>query len=271
MYRHQYFIYFFLILSNCLFAQDYATFEKPAIATVIGDRTIKDDDGNELLLEANSEIEIIGRGYGNRKNQYLFKNREFTGFISFLWFRGGEDFRNQDKKIGSVIYEIKNAQALKEIKEEQEAELKAKEEELNIMKFECSYLTNEIDVFDKVRVIRTSDKRIADGLSIMLYSKGEQKKVIFSAIDLGCASPYKNDHSWVKVMLENDDVVTFYHSGQLDCGSFELWGNISNSEIVRLKKSPIKAVRLEGTEMFHTITEFDWPTFFIDQLKCYEH
>jgi hypothetical protein len=104
----------------------------------------------------------------------------------------------------------------------------------------------------------------------MLYAKGSQKKLVFSTIDLGCTSPYRNNRSLVKVMLENDDVLTFYHSGQLDCGSFELWGNLSNAEIVRLKKSPIKAIRMEGTDLFHTVTEFDWPTLFIDQLKCYE-
>tara|TARA_R110002049_G_C9175452_1_gene562561 strand:+ start:258 stop:1157 length:900 start_codon:yes stop_codon:yes gene_type:complete len=270
MNQHKYFIYLILTLSNCLFAQEYAAFEKPVIATVIGERTFKSEDGKKYILQSDSEIEILGRGYNKNQGRFWFQNEECSGFISFMWFDGGKDFREQDKKTASLIYQIKNAQALKEIKEEQEAELKAKQEELNLMKNECSYSINEIDVFDKVKVIRTSAKWIAEGLYIILYAKGSQKKVVFSTIDLGCTSPNKNNRSWVKVMLENDDVITFYHSGQLDCGGFELWGNLSNAEIVRLKKSPIKAIRLEGTDLFHTVTEFDWPNFFIDQLRCYD-
>ena len=71
------------------------------------------------------------------------------------------------------------------------------------------------------------------------------------------------------VMLENEDVITFYHSSKLDCGEFELWGNVSNSEIIRLKKSPIKAIKLTGTDYYDTVEQFEWPTYFIDQLKCF--
>jgi hypothetical protein len=101
---------------------------------------------------------------------------------------------------------------------------------------------------------------------MILYSRAGQKEVVFSSIDLGCTDP---GSSFVKVMLENEDVLTFYHSRKLDCGDFELWGKISNVEINRLKKSPIKAIRMYGTEYHHTITDFEWSTFFIDQLKCF--
>jgi len=266
------FQFFFLlfILSSTLQAQDYLAFEEPIISTMIGNRVFTNEKGEECTLASKSEVKILGRGYNKKKGKYYFKNEKCSGFISFAWFAPGKGFKEQDKKVNARRYEMRNAQILKEIEEEKEVELKAKKEELYILKNECSYTRNEVEIFDKVKVIRTSAKRIADGLHVILYAKGNIKKVVFSTINLGCTSPYKNNRSWVKVMLENNDVLTFYHSGQLDCSGFELWGNVSNSEILRLKKSQIKAIKMEGTEYNHTITDFDWPTFFIDQLKCFE-
>jgi hypothetical protein len=260
---------FFILIAKCIFAQEYAPFEVPVKAIVNSERIIIDQNGEKCILPAKSEIKILGRGYNKNKENYWFKSDECTGFINSTWFTGGIGFNYQDREAAKDIYKIKNDQALKEIKEEKETALLTNEKDFNILKKECSYLINEFDIFDKVKVIRTKPKAISEGLYIMFYAKGTQKNVIFSAIDLGCTSPYKNNRSWVKVMLKNEDVLTFYHSGQLECGGFELWGNISSSEISRLKQSPIKAIKLEGTEYNHTITDFDWPTFFIDQLKCY--
>lgn len=269
MNKPQLYLLLLLILPNYLISQDYAAFEKPIVTTVLGNHSFFDKEGKECILESKSEIEILGRGYYKYKGKYWIKTKDCSGFISFAWFFAGAEFREQDNKAARLIYELKNAKALKEIKEEKEASLKAEKEKEFILKNECAYTINEVDIFDKVKIVRTSAKWIVGGLHIELYSKGGKKKVIFSAIDLGCTSPYKNNRSWVKVMLENDDVITFYHSGNLDCGGFELWGNISNSEIARLKQSPVKAIKMEGTEYNHTITDLDWPTFFIDQLKCY--
>jgi len=258
-------LFIFLLLSSNLFAQEYAAFDKPIECLIIGNRSFKNENGQECTLESKTVVEILGRGYNKNKGKYYFKNEQCSGFLSYAWLTTGEGFREQDQKANAIIYELKNAQALKELEQERQAKKEREEKQ----KHECAFTTNEVDVFDKVKIIRTSAQWIADGLHITLYARGTKKEVIFSAIDLGCTSSYKNNRSWVKVMLENNDVLTFYHSRELDCGSFELWGNISNSEIIRLKESPIKAIKMEGTEYNHTITEFDWPTFFIDQLKCF--
>lgn len=253
-------------LSYILQSQDYVAFDEPIPSIIIGNRTFTNEDGIECTLNSKSEIEILGRGYNNNRGKYYFKNDNCSGFISFAWFAAGEGFKEQDKNVNKRIYEIKNAQAQKELEKERQQ----KKERDEIEKHICTYVTNEIDVFDKVKVVRTTSRFISQGLMLHLYSKGSKKKVVFwSSSDLGCTSPYKNNRSKVRVMLENEDVITFYHSGNLDCGAFELWGNVSNSELLRLKKSPIKAIKLSGTEYYDTIEDFEWPTFFIDQLKCF--
>ncbi len=255
-------LFFFLLLSNNLFAQEYVAFEKPIESTIIGNRSFTNENGEECSLESKSTIEILGRGYGGFKGKYYFKNNKCSGFISSVWFSAGEGFKEQDMKVNPKIYEINNARALKEIEEENLADKNERQK--------CAYITNEIDVFDNQRVIRTKFDVISENLAIQLYSKGSKKKIVFGAsLELGCASPHKTNRSKVMVMLENEDVITFYHSSKLDCGEFELWGNVSNSELIRLKKSPIKAIKLTGTDYYDTIEKFEWPTYFIDQLKCY--
>jgi hypothetical protein len=256
-------LFFFLLISSNLLAQEYVAFEKPIESTIIGNRTFKNDNGNECTLESKTVIKILGRGYNQNKGKYYFTNDECSGFISSVWFAAGAGFKEQDMKVNPQIYEINNARALKEIEEEKQAEKKQRQE--------CAYITNEIDVFDNQRVIRTKYDVISEDLAIQLYSKGSKKKIVFGAsLELGCTSPHKTNRSKVMVMLENEDVITFYHSSKLDCGDFELWGNVSNSEIIRLEKSPIKAIKLTGTDYYDTIEKFEWSTYFIDQLKCFK-
>lgn len=265
-------LFFFLVFLKPMTAQDYLPFEEAITVKINGEHSFLNEKGEKSLLKSNEEIKISGRGIDKFAGKYWIEKENGSGFISFAWFSSTKDFRVQDNKLDSLVNELKIAKEKEvalQIVKEKEAELKVKEEKIEHLKSVCNYATNEVDVFDKVRVIRTTAKDIAYNLSVGFYSKGSRKEIIFYAIDLGCTSSYKNNRSWVKVMLENNDVLTFYHSRQLDCGSFELWGNISNSEIIRLKKSPIKAIKLEGTKYNHTITDFHWPTFFIDQLKCY--
>jgi hypothetical protein len=68
--------------------------------------------------------------------------------------------------------------------------------------------------------------------------------------------------------LENNDILTFYHIGGIDCGKFSLLVRFSQSDIDRLNKSIIKTVRLNGTDYYHDIALIKWRTFFNDKLKC---
>ncbi|MFL0093635.1 hypothetical protein R5N98_02875 [Tenacibaculum maritimum] len=86
--------------------------------------------------------------------------------------------------------------------------------------------------------------------------------------DLGCAVSYKNKRSFVKIKLKNNQIVSFYHFGDTDCGDFSIVANLTNSDISKLKKSPIKSIRFNGTEYYHDIKTVIWDTFFIDKLDC---
>jgi hypothetical protein len=137
------------------------------------------------------------------------------------------------------------------------------------LKTNCHYLTNEIDEFDHIKVIRTNDYWVSNFLRVGFYKKGGSKYVFFNLDEgIGCASPYDNNRSFVKVKLENNNVVAFYPYWDIDCDSFKLKDNLTNSEITRLKKSPIKSMRLNGAKFYTDIQDIEYKRFFIDKLKC---
>lgn len=105
----------------------------------------------------------------------------------------------------------------------------------------CIYYKNEIDEFDKIRKIITMPISIKNNYSkevivvtLKRYGVNKYVEIDYNG-DLGCVSPYSNDRSFVKFKLENNDIITFYHSGDIDCSDFVLFGKLSNSEISRLK------------------------------------
>lgn len=110
-----------------------------------------------------------------------------------------------------------------------------------------------------------------DYISVKLLKINENKYIRFSiSEDLGCASSYNSNKSFVKVKLMNNDILTFNHFGDTDCSDFNIIGKLSNSELNRLKRSPIKTIRFSGTKFYHDTKEDDieWKTFFIDKLDC---
>jgi len=74
----------------------------------------------------------------------------------------------------------------------------------------------------------------------------------------------------VKITLENNDVVTLYHTWDMDCGNFSFKVRLSNAKAEILKQSPIKSILLQGTEGNHEILDVYNNSFFIDCLKCIE-
>ena len=89
-------------------------------------------------------------------------------------------------------------------------------------------------------------------------------------MSLGCASSYSHNKSFVKFKLENEDVITVFHTADIECSDFTLIGSISKSQINRLKVSPIKYIRLQGTEYYKDLDMISYSNFFIDKLKCVE-
>lgn len=147
------------------------------------------------------------------------------------------------------------------------------EEDITVKK--CHYLRNETDEFTGERKKHTIRYSLKDkntlglGFSIELRNTSGQKHLwIHSFLDLGCAVSYKSNRSSVKFKLKNGNIVSFYHFGDTDCGSFSIIANLTNSDVVKLKESPIQSVRFSGTKFYHDEKNIKWDTFFIDKLKC---
>ncbi len=133
----------------------------------------------------------------------------------------------------------------------------------------CSYQMNEIDDFYNVKIVKTENYRINDSLNIELYRNGNNKYVfIHFNGDLGCASYLSNNRSYAKIKLENNEIVTIYHSWNVDCDKFNLMGTISDSSISKLKNSPLISIRLQGTKNHIDIKNLDYKMFFMDKLDC---
>ena len=106
-------------------------------------------------------------------------------------------------------------------------------------------------------------------LGISLRKYGNQKMIqIISDIDLGCTSPYSSSLSYVQFKLKNGVIVTFHHKGDIDCGDFDLLGQFTENDIIKLKKSPIETIRLSGTEFYHDFKNIFFKDLFIKKLNC---
>ncbi|WNH13117.1 hypothetical protein [Thalassobellus suaedae] len=149
-------------------------------------------------------------------------------------------------------------------------EEKSKLEE-NEFRLKCHYAIDEYDEFYKKIYIRTVPYLLNENLSVELYKYGQKVCVFFNLKqDLGCASYLPSNRSSVKVTLENNQIITFYHSWDMYCGDFSFKGRLSSSQINRLKTSPIKSISLKGTKHSIDILNIAYNEFFMDKLKCIE-
>ena len=133
----------------------------------------------------------------------------------------------------------------------------------------CDFSINEFDPIDRVEIIRINPETLTKNLTVELFKRGKSKSVFFNLFeDLGCTSYLPGNRSYVKVTLENNQTITFYHSWDMDCGEFSLKGTISNSQIRSLINSPIKSIFLKGTKQSRNLVDIDYKTFFIEKLGC---
>ena len=137
------------------------------------------------------------------------------------------------------------------------------------LRFTCHYQMNEMDTFYNEKIVKTENYEVNDSLKIELYRIGN-KKHVFMNFDgqLGCASYFSHNRSYAKIKLENNVIVTIYHSWNVDCGKFSLKGILTNSSISKLKESPIKSIKLQGTKGFIEIENIKYKEFFMDKLGC---
>jgi len=155
---------------------------------------------------------------------------------------------------------------------------KSMQSKISKVKDSCHYISNKLDPIKDTKEIITQSYSLYSGsfengrLNVSILKLENQNYLrIYTTDDVGCASYYDSNKSSVIFKLENGDKVKFYHTGQVNCRDFELLGKLSNSEIVRLKKSPIEMVRVEGTKHYSDIDNLIWKTFFQDKLDCIEN
>ncbi len=178
----------------------------------------------------------------------------------------------QRKKLDDSIAKVKEAEQKALIERKHlDSIANIKNKEINKFKNTCHYQINEYDEFYKEIIIRTEPYEVSENLTVELYQQGHSTNIFFNLLeDLGCASYLSNNRSYVKVQLENNETITFYHSWDIECGDFNFKGRLSKSQIIRLKKSPIKSIKLKGTKSSSDITSIKYKMFFIDKLKCLE-
>jgi hypothetical protein len=140
----------------------------------------------------------------------------------------------------------------------------------------CHYFRDEIDEFNGKRKKITESYNLSKvkpfyhgniHLELRKIDLNKYLRISLSR-DLGCAVSFTNDKSWVKFKLENNQIVTFYHRGDVDCGDFSIFARISNNDIKKLKESPIKTIRFQGNKYYHDENSVFWKSFFIDKLDC---
>ena len=136
----------------------------------------------------------------------------------------------------------------------------------------CHYQINEYDRFYNITTIRTEPYTLNKNLTVELYKQGRKTDVFFNlSEDLGCATYLPNQRSSVKITLENNRIVNFYHSWDIECGELFLFkARLSSININILKKSPIKSIVIHGTQGYKEINFIEYKEFFIDKLKCIE-
>ena len=229
--------------------------------------------GKSLFFIPDNEI-IIVLDYID--NYYKVCLDSKCGYVNEMYIFSG------NKKQDELLRELKKIRTIqnKELIRKQEVLIskereKKSEREKYVYYNECSYEVNEIDEFTGLRRKKTISYHLnlyggnfGELIYIKLSKYGNSKYLIIDSSSVGCISPYSPDISNVKFKLENGDIVTFYHIGEIDCGSSYLISKLNLSNINRLKKSPIKTIRLTGTDSYNDFKEIVFKDFFIKKLDC---
>lgn len=236
--------------------------------------------------------------YGN--GNYKIKYKRVIGFVASEFLKINDEMKDAVARYNEAIYlkrksdsiEIekkKEINAEKKLKEAEQKELNAelvieKEEKLKVdniqsvkdsinnLKYRtnCHYQLNEIDNVSNKIILRTDKYEVGNKISMELYKDGNNKQVFINYSDnnLGCVSYFSNNRSFAKIRLENNEIITIYHTWNMDCVSFSLRGVLTNSAISKLENAPIKSIVLQGTKEFVVIENIEYKEFFIDKLKC---
>lgn len=238
------------------------------------------DDYKTTLLKKINKIDSVKIiGIPVQSSLYIpVEYESLKGYILFTNFLEQDSIEKFKTELINTYNKVEKIRPKTDSLKKNQKILEKQEKDLELTKInrtKCKYSENTVDAFDNKKRLRTNFEYIYEKSEILsffninLLKVGKQKYIEFLFINMvGCASPYDTDKSTVKFRLTNNKVVTFYHRGNLECGSFKFLGILNDSDIVNLKASPIKAVRITGTEGYTDFGNLDWSTYFIDQLKC---
>lgn len=223
----------------------------------------KEKDSLQKINEKNAKLTKLRRAYVKVYNEVPPKKYDIIELDSLIKVKENQNQKDKEKfyrKVDSLKRTYDIADSIKK------AEYTTKK---------CQFVINEIDAFTKKRRIKTeyyslSGEKDPDVINVRFMKYGSLKYIIFdSASDLGCANPYNIDKSSVLVKLENGDIVKFYHFGDLDCITpTTIYGTLTPNDILRLKKSPIKAIRITGSKYYHDYDNIVFKDVFIKKLDC---
>ncbi len=272
-----------LLISMVSYCQNSYDLDEPLVALVRGKPFIydgKDYDAKRVYnIMAGDSIRI--KGVLRNTGRYLIDFKDCNDCaISTFFIEPNPVIENL---ITQTVEEIKKSEKLanEETKRKRDSLIKLRKVENRKQKIEeyktiCQYSQNNIDEFDGVLKTYTESYCVDNdpgegfvGMCIQLRKIGNNEYVVFEHfIDLGCTSSYETNKSVVKVKLENNDILEFYHRGDIDCGTYRLFARLTPSDKARLKRSPISIIRLEGTDSFFDVKDIVYKDIFIDKLRC---
>ena len=139
----------------------------------------------------------------------------------------------------------------------------------------CHIDTDKVDEIDGIEKKITSNYSLTEpsfresSLNVTIMKLGESKYLKISTNkEMGCVIPYSNNRSKVVFKLKNGINVNFFHSGKENCSNYALIGKLTESDIKKLKSSPIKMVRMYDIEHYIDIYTILYKDFFIEKIDC---
>lgn len=137
---------------------------------------------------------------------------------------------------------------------------------------DCDYWKDEVDEFTNEVKRYTRSRNMAKSEDDSFFSLGLRKmnttRLIYSKFEgnLGCMT----NESKMLVKLENDVILEFVNFAPEECGENATMAfNLEDEAIKALRETPIKVIRINGSEGYTDLKVID-AEYFIKTLKCVE-
>lgn len=133
----------------------------------------------------------------------------------------------------------------------------------------CNYQKNVYDKYYNVTTKLTTLYNVSKELKLELFKEGPKTSIFFYASkNLGCVNKLQENNCYVRVKLENKNIIYFNHTWNEECGEFQLKSDISDKQMLLLSTSPIESIILKGSKDIYEILKVDNKTLFMDKMSC---